>query len=122
MMDISDGLDKDLREILGASGCGAEVELGEVPVSDELVRLAEEKGWDVMEMVLFGGEDYELMFTVGEDDIEGVKRRYWEKFGRELYVVGRIRGKELKLKYMRGGEEVMIQGDAYDHFKETQKK
>ncbi len=52
-MDVSDGLSLDLRRLCIASGCAADIE--SVPVF---------KG-ATLEQALDGGEDYELLFTVG---------------------------------------------------------
>jgi thiamine-monophosphate kinase len=52
MMDLSDGLAKDLPRLAEASGCG--FELGDVPASRGCTRT----------QALGDGEDYELLFTV----------------------------------------------------------
>ena len=54
MMDLSDGLAKDLPRLARASGCGFVLERGAVPRT---------RGVDV-EGALGDGEDYELLFTV----------------------------------------------------------
>ena len=60
-IDISDGLLADLGHILQASNVGAEINLQHVPCS----RVARERLTDpqVQQMVLAGGDDYELCFT-----------------------------------------------------------
>ncbi|ROH85428.1 thiamine-phosphate kinase [Pseudomethylobacillus aquaticus] len=60
-IDISDGLLADLGHILKASGTGAEIHLGRLPIS----RLMHQRMTDpaVQQMVLAGGDDYELCFT-----------------------------------------------------------
>lgn len=63
MMDISDGIASDLPHILDASGKGAVIDAGRLPISPELSRLAAEKGWDAYRLAACGGEDYELLFT-----------------------------------------------------------
>jgi thiamine-monophosphate kinase len=60
-IDVSDGLLADLRHICSASGVGARIDLGRLPVSPELADLKDEDRWDVQ---LGGGDDYELCFTV----------------------------------------------------------
>jgi len=61
MMDISDGLAKDLRRMCRASGCGAEIFSSLVPVHADAAA-----GRDInpLDAALFDGEDYELLFTV----------------------------------------------------------
>lgn len=60
-IDISDGLLADLGHILAASDKGAEIQLQHIPCSDiARKRLSDEA---VQQMVLAGGDDYELCFT-----------------------------------------------------------
>lgn len=60
-IDISDGLLADLRHILKASKLGAIIRLDQVPISDIVHRNLHLK--QVKNMVLAGGDDYELCFT-----------------------------------------------------------
>jgi thiamine-monophosphate kinase len=60
-IDVSDGLYTDAGRLLQASGCGATIDVGRLPLSPALSRVAGEDGWRA---VLAGGEDYELCFTV----------------------------------------------------------
>lgn len=60
-VDVSDGLLADLGHVLQASGVGARVTLGAVPLSAAYRAHLNEVGWDY---ALSGGDDYELCFTV----------------------------------------------------------
>jgi len=61
-IDLSDGLGADLGHVLAASGVGATLQLGRLPLSAELTRaLPPAAAWS---MALGGGDDYELCFTV----------------------------------------------------------
>jgi thiamine-monophosphate kinase len=60
-IDISDGLLADLGHILKASGVGAEISLQYVPCSDVARRRLSDP--QIQQMVLAGGDDYELCFT-----------------------------------------------------------
>lgn len=62
MMDVSDGLHDDVGKLLGASGCGAELDIGNLPLSPGLRRFAGIE--QARELALGGGDDYELLFTV----------------------------------------------------------
>lgn len=64
MMDISDGIGSDLRHILEASGCSAQIDLPALPVSEELLTFCRKTALDPYELAAGGGEDYELLFTV----------------------------------------------------------
>lgn len=65
MLDISDGLDDDLRKMLSASGVGAELDAEDLPLSAELKSI---RGPGAVECALTGGDDYELCFTVPSPD------------------------------------------------------
>jgi thiamine-monophosphate kinase len=60
-IDLSDGLWADLPRLASASGCGAVLELEQLPLSAALRTAA---GADAWQRALAGGEDYELCFTV----------------------------------------------------------
>ena len=66
-IDISDGLAADLGHVLEASNCGATVNIDSIPLSHQLVEYSinrNEVDWD---MVLSGGDDYELCLVVNPE-------------------------------------------------------
>jgi len=65
-MDVSDGLVGDLAKMMRASGCGARVELARVPLS-AAAQAAIACDPFALEIALTGGDDYEILCTVGED-------------------------------------------------------
>ena len=64
MIDLSDGLASDLRQICKSSQCGARIYLERIPIAKQTSALAEEMHADPVVAALNGGNDYELMFTV----------------------------------------------------------
>jgi thiamine-monophosphate kinase len=62
-MDLSDGLADAVRQLAEASGTGARVEAGSLPVHPG-VALAAEDGEAALATALSGGEDYELLLAV----------------------------------------------------------
>lgn len=116
-MDISDGLDSDLRRIMESSACGAEVYLEKLPVSPALQRCSQKYGWSLEEVAAAGGEDYCLLITIGSEGYPDLDRRYRQKFRRRLHLVGRITGKKGKLVYLKDGRRVILQKSGFDHFK-----
>ena len=64
MIDLSDGLASDLRQICLSSQCGARIYLERIPIARQTSELAEEMHIDPVVAALNGGEDHELMFTV----------------------------------------------------------
>ena len=70
-IDISDGLEQDLSHILKASSVGAIIEVEKIPISEALhVHIKDTNNWSIP---LCGGDDYELCFTVPEDNEEALK-------------------------------------------------
>lgn len=70
MIDISDGLAADLGHLCECSGVGAVVEVAALPISASTARVATAYQRTPLDLALFGGEDYELLFTVPRDSVE----------------------------------------------------
>ena len=70
-IDVSDGLEQDLSHILKASSVGAVIEVEKIPISEALLgHIKDTNDWSI---ALCGGDDYELCFTVPEDNEETLK-------------------------------------------------
>lgn len=67
MIDLSDGLSRDLGHICRMSGVGAEVIEEQVPVHDDAIEMRRD-GRTPLEHALHDGEDYELLFTMERAD------------------------------------------------------
>ena len=70
MIDISDGLAKDLHRIVTASGVGAELVAESIPISTAAMTLAARDGRSGLEHALGDGEDFELVVTLSAEDAE----------------------------------------------------
>lgn len=68
MIDVSDGLAKDLGHICEESRCGAVLHADAIPVHPDAVELAKRTGKLPLDHALGDGEDFELVFTVSADD------------------------------------------------------
>ncbi len=68
MIDISDGLARSLYILAQENGIGFSVEEELLPISPEAVCAIPLRGRH--EAILFGGEDYELLFTVPKDRLD----------------------------------------------------
>ena len=60
-IDLSDGFVQDVSHILHASKLGAELYIDNLPVCKEI------KSFITQELLLAGGEDYQIIFTVSQD-------------------------------------------------------
>ncbi len=69
MIDVSDGLASETHHLAAGGVVGAIVEGGVLPVHVETFRAAEAFGTRPEAYVLYGGEDYELLFTATDADL-----------------------------------------------------
>ncbi len=61
-IDISDGLIQDLQNLCLSSGVGAEINFADIPLSSA-ARSVVNKNSKMIEVILNGGDDYEILFT-----------------------------------------------------------
>jgi thiamine-monophosphate kinase len=73
MIDISDGLASEILHICKQSGVGCKLFEGKIPIDGNTRELAKEFKIIPSVAALSGGEDYELLFTVRQDDYEKIK-------------------------------------------------
>lgn len=116
MIDLSDGLLSDLRHICESSGVGALLYSGALPLSKELLALAEINNFDPYELALSGGEDYRLLITVPPENADSFQRQFERGKPCDLYYVGKItEGEGIKMIRPDGMEE-RLEVKGYDHF------
>jgi thiamine-monophosphate kinase len=110
-MDVSDGLLGDLGKLCAASGASARLDLERLPVSEELARRHARSACE--RFVLFGGDDYELLFTLPAGTAERVTAELAQSFA--LTRIGVIEAGG-GVQCARGGVPVSVTGGGYDHF------
>jgi thiamine-monophosphate kinase len=86
MMDISDGLSSDLARLCAASRVGARIEAAQIALP-RIPPAASKRGFDALDVALNGGDDYELLFTVGQKDVARIPRSF---HGITLTEIGEI--------------------------------
>ena len=69
MIDLSQGISHDLDALLKASKLGGRLYEATLPISLHSRKVADELGEDIYRYALYGGEDYELLFTLSEEDV-----------------------------------------------------
>ena len=72
MMDSSDGLARSLHQLADASNCGFAVDANQIPV-DERVDEVTENDRDARELGVFLGEDFELVVTIPEGNLDAAR-------------------------------------------------
>ncbi|MBF0313957.1 MAG: thiamine-phosphate kinase [Oligoflexia bacterium] len=113
MIDVSDGLAPEVKHIAKASAVGARIFLRSVPLSKTTQEIAKELEHDAYDYALYGGEDYELVFTIAEADLAKLKKLNFKDFK----VVGEVVAKKLGVMIrdeMKNEEYAPKKG--YDHF------
>jgi thiamine-monophosphate kinase len=73
MIDISDGLASEVLHICKQSGVGCKLFEGKIPIDGHTRELSKEYKIIPSVSALSGGEDYELLFTVRQEDYEKIK-------------------------------------------------
>ncbi|MBK8635939.1 MAG: thiamine-phosphate kinase [Saprospiraceae bacterium] len=73
MIDVSDGLSSELFHLARQSGVGFIIDEDMVPIHIDTQKLAIDFGIDPITCALHSGEDYELLFTIKEKDLEAIR-------------------------------------------------
>lgn len=111
MIDVSDGLAPEVRHICELSKKGAVIWKEKIPVSKRTKESAKILGKDPRDFALYGGEDFELVFTLPEKNVKKIK-------GVKFSVVGKILPESEGIILLERGEKREM-GKGYDHFYKT---
>jgi thiamine-monophosphate kinase len=115
LIDISDGLASEIHHVCEASGIGAQIYEPALPIDPETRNTATDFGEDVSIYALFGGEDYELMFTMPEADLDALDPQSFTVIG----DITALDDPEQPVLFQRAnGENVPLQPGGFDHFDE----
>jgi thiamine-monophosphate kinase len=109
MIDLSDGLAKDLHHICEESGCGAVLFADDIPISPAAHDLSARDGKSPLEHALGDGEDFELVFTVSPSDGERLLRER----PTAVYLIGAIVTEGYWLD--RNGRREPLTPQGYEH-------
>ena len=105
MIDVSDGLASEVTRICEHSKTGAIIYGDSVPIEPITREAGAACHKDALDFALYGGEDFELVYTVSEKNLDKVKG----------FVVGKITD-EKTIKILKNGKEEILTGHGYDHF------
>ena len=112
MIDLSDGLAKDLHHICEESRCGAILVAEAIPITEAARELASRDGRSLLEHALSDGEDFELVFTVSAADGERLVREQPVP-GVTLARIGEV--VETGYWLEQGGARVPLEPRGYEH-------
>ncbi|MCC1483317.1 thiamine-phosphate kinase [Winogradskyella immobilis] len=98
MIDISDGLSSEIIHLCKQSNVGCDLYENKIPLDPQVISTCEEFNIDSTTIALNGGEDYELLMTISQDDFPKIKGNP------NLTVVGYITEKDRGMHLVTRGE------------------
>ncbi len=114
MIDISDGLASDIRHICQGSKLGCQIFTEKLPVDAVTIKLAEEFQIDPYTVVMNGGEDYELLFTITQGDYDKIK----EIIG--ISIIGHMTDESSGMNLLtKDGMSVALKAQGWDSLKNS---
>jgi len=116
MMDISDGIASDLKHIMKASHCGAELNINQLPISADLKQMALKMNGLAEDFALHAGEDYCLLLTIDKEDYARLSQAYEAHFKTPLFLLGTMTEGQ-KLICFKDGKKLSLTKQGFDHFK-----
>ena len=115
-LDISDGLVQDLTHICRSSSVGACIFIENIPLTPPVKNAAESAEVDPYLWPLTGGEDYRLLFTTPEKNVEALTAMLGDA-GMKAILIGRIEEGN-SIRAVENGREVPLPDKGgHDHFR-----
>ena len=112
MIDISDGLASDILHICHDSGKGCAIYEERIPVDMSTITMCDSLKIDPTTAALNGGEDYELLFTIAQNDYEKIKT-----FA-EVSIIGHITDSNAGTNLVtRSGQMVPLRAQGWNHYR-----
>lgn len=112
MIDVSDGLSSEILHICNQSNVGCVLYEEKIPIAEETKMAAFKFNLDPTVCALSGGEDYELLFTITQDDYDAVSKNAG------ISIIGYMTGEEGGATiHTRGGSRHPITAQGWNAFK-----
>jgi thiamine-monophosphate kinase len=112
MIDISDGLASEIHHLCANSDVGATVFEHNIPVDAITQNIAAELSTSPTDYALYGGEEYELLFTLSETEYKKL-----EELTGDVTIIGRITEQDRGIELVReNGEREQLTAHGWDHF------
>lgn len=111
MIDISDGLASEVLHICKNSKCGAAIYDEKLPIDPIAYQTARDFDLDPSTCALNGGEDYELLFTVKQEDFDKIKGNP------NMTIIGHITDESTGAIIIdKGGAQIPLTAQGWNHF------
>ena len=115
MNDISDGLASEVNEIAHASHVGMRIYSSLIPLSTQLQAAAPMFGKTALHYALYGGEDYQLVFTIAPEQFKLLAQ---VDIGARLTVVGEVTDQSQGIQLVaEDGQTCALEAKGYNHFR-----
>jgi thiamine-monophosphate kinase len=112
MIDVSDGLSSEILHICKQSNVGCVLYEEKIPIADDTRNAAFKFNLDPTACALSGGEDYELLFTLKQDDYEKIAGNT------EISVIGYLTDEDAGVNIItKGGGKHPITAQGWNAFK-----
>jgi len=125
MIDVSDGLMADVDHLAQASETGYEINSSDLPQMQGMEDVASLVKASPLELMLGGGDDYELAFTVAKDRQKDFEKWYSDKklgYDIPLTKVGKMTEDPAhRVALAHDGSTIDVAKRGYDHFMDTVK-
>jgi thiamine-monophosphate kinase len=109
LTDASDGLYSSIGLLTKDFGLGADIYINKIPLSSSLKKIFKDSKKQ-LDFALFGGEDYELVFTIPKS-----KAKIVQKFVPQVTYIGDV-NESKKVIYFNNGKEQKIKYLGFKHF------
>lgn len=114
MMDVSDGVSSEVLHLCRQSSLGCRLYEDKLPIHESARQAAFKFGLDPTVCALNGGEDYELMFTLKQEDHDKIT------LNEEISVIGYMTDIEEGCKFQtKGGNAFDISAQGWNAFHQT---
>ena len=110
MIDISDGLSSEIIHLCKSSNKGCKIYEDKIPISDDSLQACKEFNLEPTTIALSGGEDYQLLFTVGQENLEKIQNNL------NLSVIGQITSSKEMILIEKSGRNIMIESLGWKSF------
>jgi thiamine-monophosphate kinase len=112
MIDVSDGLSSEILHICTQSHVGCVLYEEKIPIGEETKLAAFKFNLDPTACALSGGEDYELLFTIRQDDYDALSKNT------DISVIGYMTDEEAGAHIItKGGSRHAITAQGWNAFK-----